>query len=103
MGLPNVKVVASTASCQDHVPAGVAFWSFATHTLVAAPTVPEQVMPAGICILTGKSVVVVVEIPAARPGTFCVTSAFLNAATSVPPEVPSPIAVNGPAPSWLIW
>lgn len=47
--------------------------------------------------------VVVVEIPAAIPGTFWVTFACLNAAGSVPPEVASTIAVKGPAPSWLHW
>jgi len=53
--------------------------------------------------LTGKSVVVVIEIPATRPGTFCVTSAVLKVATSALPDMGSAIAVKGPAPYWLIW
>jgi hypothetical protein len=55
------------ASCQVYVLAGVLFRSFATHTLIAEPTVPEQIIPASVYISTGKSVVAVVEIPATRP------------------------------------
>ena len=33
------------------------FWSLATQTLLAPPTEPEQVMPAGIWMATGKSMV----------------------------------------------
>lgn len=85
-------------------PAAAAFWSLATQTPEAPETVPEQTVPAGICILTGKSMVAAAERPPIPiPGTLVVTSAVLKAAGSVPPEVESTDAVNGPAPSWLTW
>jgi hypothetical protein len=85
-------------------PASAAFWSLATQTFSAPPTEPEQVIPAGIWIATGKSMVEAAERPPIPiPGTFWVTSAVLKAAGSVPPDVASTMAVNGPAPSWLTW
>ena len=83
-------------------PARAAFCSLATQTLEAPPTEPEQVIPAGMAMATGKSMVWAAERPPMPiPGTFWVTSAFWKAAGSVPPEVGSTMAVNGPAPSWL--
>jgi hypothetical protein len=85
-------------------PASAAFWSLATQTFSAPPTEPEQVMPAGIWIATGKSMVWAAERPPMPiPGTFWVTSAVLKAFGSVPPDVASTMAVRGPAPSWLTW
>lgn len=85
-------------------PARAEFCSLATHTPVAPPAVPEHVMPAGIWIATGKSMVVAPERPPMPiPGTFWVTWAVWKADASVPPDVGSTIAVRGPAPSWLTW
>jgi len=69
-----------------------------------------QVTPAGIWIVTGKSLAVVNEIPAI-PGTFCVTyhqSLLADILTSAcwklfPVPVGSMKAFMGPAPSWLTW
>ena len=91
------------AKAPPNGPAAAVFWTLPTQTLSAPPTEPEQVMPAGIWTVSGKSMLVAAERPPMpRPGTFWVTAAFLNAAGSVPPEVGSMAAVNGPAPSWLI-
>jgi hypothetical protein len=85
-------------------PASAEFCMRTTHTLVAPPAVPWHVMPAGICTLTGKSMVEAADRPPMpMPGTFWVTCAVLKAAGSVPPEVASIMAVKGPAPSWLTW
>ena len=55
---------------------GRLFWSLATQALVAPPTEPEQVMPAGIWMATGKSIVCAAERPPMPiPGTFWVTVA----------------------------
>lgn len=71
-------------------PAAAEFCSLATQTLDAPPTEPEQVIPAGICIATGKSIVEAAESPPTPiPGTFVVTSASWKAAGSVPPLVGS--------------
>jgi hypothetical protein len=60
-------------------------------------------MPAGICTVRGKSLLVArLSPPNPRPGTSCVTAARWNASGSVPPDVPSTAASMGPAPSWLI-
>ena len=85
-------------------PARALFCSLATQTPDAPPTDPEQVMPAGIWMATGKSIVVAAESPPMPiPGTFWVTVAVLKAEASLPPDVPSTEAVKGPAPSWLTW
>ena len=57
-------------------PARAEFWSLATQALVAPPTEPEQVIPAGIWMATGKSMVAAAERPPIPiPGTFWVTVA----------------------------
>lgn len=71
-------------------PARAAFCILATQTPVAPPTEPEQVMPAGIWMATGKSIVEAADNPPMPiPGTLVVTSALLNAVASVPPDVGS--------------
>ena len=73
------------ARCTPKGPARAEFWSLATQTPEAPPTEPEQVMPAGIWMATGKSMVWAAERPPMPiPGTFWVTVAVLKALGSVP-------------------